>query len=96
MALYNWLVQSCCNPSITKVIKYTPILYAGIIFQDSLSNCYQVIAPTNATPNIFLPDLVPLYKTCDDCFETMICVSFFNIPHFSAVIFSNVSPKNSI
>jgi len=67
MALYNWLVQSCCNPSITKVIKYTPILYAGIIFQDSLSNCYQVIAPTNATPNIFLPDLVPLYKTCDDC-----------------------------
>lgn len=67
MALYNWLVQSCCNPSITKVVKYTRILYAGIIFQDSLSNCYQVIAPTNATPNIFLTDLVPLYKTCDDC-----------------------------
>lgn len=67
MALYNWLVQSCCNPSITKVVKYTPILFTGIIFQDSLGNCYQVVTSTADTPNIFLTDFVPLYKTCEDC-----------------------------
>lgn len=67
MALNNLLVQSCCNFSITKVVKYTSLLSVGVVFQDALSNCYQVIGSTNATPNIFLTDLVPLYETCDDC-----------------------------
>ena len=52
MASNNWLVQSCCNLSITKVIQYTSLLSVGVVFQDSLGDCYQVSAPTAGEANI--------------------------------------------
>ena len=72
MALYNWSVQSCCNPSIVKVVRFDPILSAGIIFQDSLNNCYQVVAPTADSPNILLSNGAQLYKTCEECLQFLI------------------------
>ena len=66
MALYNWLVQSCCNSAIVKVIKPYPSLSEGVVFQDSLGDCYQVISPSNNDVDIYLTD-ENIYQNCDDC-----------------------------
>jgi hypothetical protein len=75
MADKNWLVQSCCNPSITAVVASTPLLSEGFIFQDSLGNCYTVIQTTDQAPNISLNlDYLPLYKDCLECTQDSPCI----------------------
>ena len=65
MADKNWLVQSCCNPDITGVVAPFFNSSTGIIFQDSLKNCYTVIQTVLEEPNIFIdPENLPTYKDC--------------------------------
>jgi hypothetical protein len=75
MADKNWLVQSCCNPSISAVVALNPVLSEGTVFQDSLGNCYTVIQITEQIPNIFInEEYLPLYKDCNECTQDSPCI----------------------
>jgi hypothetical protein len=61
----KWLVQSCCDRGVTKIIADNTLL-PGNIFQDINGNCYTVLTITSGAPNIVRGNL-EVYRTCDIC-----------------------------
>jgi hypothetical protein len=62
----TWLVQSCCNPSITEIV-VDNLLLPGNIFQDFNGDCYTVLTATSGIATIVRGENEIIYGSCNRC-----------------------------
>lgn len=62
----TWLVQSCCNPSITQIV-IDNLLLPGNIFQDFNGDCYTVLMATSGIATIVRGENEIIYGSCNRC-----------------------------
>ncbi len=62
----TWLVQSCCNPSITQIVTDN-LLLPGNVFQDFNGDCYTVLMATSGIATIVRGENEIIYGSCDRC-----------------------------